>query len=725
MSFFEELKRRNVFRVGIAYLITAWLLLQVVDLVLENINAPDWIMQVFMLALAVGFPVTLVIAWAFELTPEGLKKEKEVDRSASITPVTGRKLDRTIIVVLVVALGYFAWDKVSHRPFSQETEPAVVQEVAPETPVTVETPDRKSIAVLPFANRSSREEDAFFAEGIHDDLLTSLAKVGDLKVISRTSVMRYRDTEMSIPDIAAELGVSAVLEGAIQRSADQVRINVQLIDAGSDEHLWAEFYDRALTAENLFTIQSEISREIVTVLSATLTDDESSRLAEQPTDSLEAYGEYVIGRQEMAERTNESLLRAQTHFEKAIELDPEYTLAYVGLADTLSLQVNYGELYVLDSYAPRQAALDKALALNANSGEAYTSLANLRQDQDKDDAAETLYQKAIELNPNYATAWHWYAVLLQELDRNEESLEKLDRALELDPNAPILGMNKAAALWSVQRREEAYAMNLRQLELTPELPNLYMQRAGFLGSEGRLGEAMLWVRAYAGLDATAADAAVQVCNMWTHLGDADEAERCYDAAEEAFPEASFGARMNLHSLRGDREKALELMHEIAKRYPFDGPKVGLGFNYMNVGDFEAARAIVDEHFSALAGNDPVEVTDQNDNRVGMAAQALWFTGERERANYLMDQLLAWHETQPPPRVGPIFIHATRGDAPAAIKALRTAMDNGWRFNWFWLRGPVLNGMLESPEWVDALTELEADIARQRRWYEEHQDQPVL
>ena len=284
MSFFEELKRRNVFRIGIAYLITGWVLLQVVDLVLENISSPDWVMQAFMLAVGVGFPITLLVAWAFEMTPDGLKKEKDVDRTSSITHVTGRKLDRAIIGILIIALGYFVFDKFGADSGLPQQQAGTGETLSPESEQSEpSTPDRKSIAVLPFANRSSREEDAYFADGIHDDLLTSLAKVGSLKVISRTSVMRYRGSGLSIPEIAAELGVTTVLEGGIQRSGEQVRINVQLIDASSDEHLWAENYDRALSAENLFAIQSEISREIVTALKTTLTEEEIERLTAQPT----------------------------------------------------------------------------------------------------------------------------------------------------------------------------------------------------------------------------------------------------------------------------------------------------------------------------------------------------------------------------------------------------------------------------------------------------------
>ena len=253
MSFLEELKRRNVFRVGLAYVVVAWIIAQVADLVLENIAAPDWLMKAILLLLALGLPLALIFAWAFEMTPEGIKKEKDVDRSQSITPQTGRKLNAFIMASLVIAVAYFAYDKFVSRPASESAKAESASKLAEDKPVVIEeAPMERSVAVLPFANRSNREEDEFFTEGIHDDLLTHLSKIGSLKVISRTSVLRYKNSEKSIPEIAAELKVTTVLEGGIQRSGDQVRINVQLIDARTDEHLWAEIFDRKLTAENLF-----------------------------------------------------------------------------------------------------------------------------------------------------------------------------------------------------------------------------------------------------------------------------------------------------------------------------------------------------------------------------------------------------------------------------------------------------------------------------------------
>jgi TolB-like protein len=245
MQLFKDLQRRNVFRVGLAYIVSSWLLIQVADLVLENIGAPDWVMQTIMLLLALGFPVVLFFAWAFEVTPEGIKRESEVDRSVSATHVTGRRLDRAILAVLAVALGYFIWESRFSDRDRGRVDPAPVQSAGQaepaaadaETPVGRAAADSRSIAVLPFENRSRLEDDTFFSEGIHDELLTNLARIGSLRVISRTSVMRYQDTLLSIPEIARELGVATVLEGAVQRAGDTVRINVQLIDAQTDEHL--------------------------------------------------------------------------------------------------------------------------------------------------------------------------------------------------------------------------------------------------------------------------------------------------------------------------------------------------------------------------------------------------------------------------------------------------------------------------------------------------------
>lgn len=273
-SIWGELKQRNVVRVAVAYAIVSWLILQLTDVLVPLLSLPEWVGGFVFLLLVIGFLLALLLSWAYELTPEGIKLEGAVDRSESSTPVAGRKLDFFIIAALSLALVFVVID----------------QYVLEESPPTAEVFESlRSIAVLPFDNRSAEQENAaFFADGIHDELLTRLAKIADLKVISRTSVMEYRDTTKNMRQIGAELGVGSILEGSVQRAGDRVRINVQLIDAQTDKHLWADTYERELNTTNIFSIQSEISIAIAKALRATLTPDEQERLVAVPTGSMQA-----------------------------------------------------------------------------------------------------------------------------------------------------------------------------------------------------------------------------------------------------------------------------------------------------------------------------------------------------------------------------------------------------------------------------------------------------
>ncbi len=320
MSIFRELKRRNVFRVGIAYVVTSWLLLQFADIVLENIAAPNWVMQVFMLALGLGFPLALFFAWAFELTPEGLKREHEVDRSESITHVTSRKLDFTIIGVMTIAIAYFLVDKFVWV----SEEPATTVAVSEERPI---------VAVLPFKATGS-DDGGFLASGLHDDLLTRLAKLDAFKVISRTSMMEYADTTKNMRQIGEELGAGYILEGGVQARGNRVRINAQLIDALADEHIWADTYDRELSAANLFDIQAELALAIAGQLETTLSESDRALMDEVPTQSTEAYNAYLRGL-ELRDRggfntTDSKAIIAA--FEQAVRLDHQFALAWAQLS---------------------------------------------------------------------------------------------------------------------------------------------------------------------------------------------------------------------------------------------------------------------------------------------------------------------------------------------------------------------------------------------------------
>ena len=604
---------------------------------------------------------------------------------------------------------------------------------------TQSEPPVYSIAVLPFRNRSAESEDAFFVDGIHDDIVTRLARLSSLeRVISRTSVERYRDTDKSMQQIGHELGVAIVLEGSVQRAGDRVRINVQLIDAATDDHLWVESYDRQLTVENLFAIQSEISREIVGALQLVLTDEENERLRAMPTTSFEAYGEFVLGRQEMDKGTTDSFSRAKVHFEKAIELDPNYALAYAALADALGQYSNNVGL-VNEFIAPRQKAVDRALALDPLSGEAYTSLGFLkRQDITAEyGEPETYFLKAIELSPNYARAYSGYALELTNNDRDEEALATIRKAVELDPMDPDLTAGLAIRLSSARLVEESEAVLLKGLERNPDYPLHYSYMGIHLASLGRIGEALQWHHAASRLDPSNVSFQTNECLLYLNLGDDQAAERCIDSFEQAYranERPSF--RWVLYDFRHQYQKAVDVLEQLAQQAEPNNADVmeyvmeRLGRRYLNTGDVDKARSIWQELAPELYGDEDVVVKPDDVAKTAYVAYTLHIDGELDRANYLFDQALdtmqSMHRLMGPGYVTlDIFIHVTRGEKQKAISALREAINEGWRYGWWRLNSPFYDSMRGEPEWIELLTELEADIARQREWYEKHKDDPLF
>jgi TolB-like protein len=382
MSFIDELKRRNVFRVGFAYVIVAWLLLQVADVVLDNIEAPTWVFQAILLVLVIGFPVALLFAWAFELTPEGLKREKDVDRSESITPITGRKLDFAIIAVLAVALVFFA----STHQWDSETGHA-------------ETAD-KSIAVLAFADLSPEGDQEYFSDGIAEALLNVLAKIPGLRVAARTSSFQFKGENRDVIDIGQQLNVAFVLEGSVQKAGVHIRITAQLVDASNGFHLWSETYDRELA--NIFAVQDEISAAIVGALKEHLGLQVEAVPPAITAANIEAHAAYLRGRYLVVQRTRATIERAVREYEKALMLDPDFALAHAELAmATLLLNRNlYGDLPVAEAIAKAALHADRARALDPNLAEAHAAAGRVFRVQWNLEEALTHFEQAIEINPN-------------------------------------------------------------------------------------------------------------------------------------------------------------------------------------------------------------------------------------------------------------------------------------------------------------------------------------
>jgi len=735
MSLYNELKRRNVFRVAIAYLAGAWLLIEVAGTLFPAFGVPDWAVRFVVIVLALGFLPALIISWAYELTPEGLKREKDVIRDTSITHVTAKRLDGITIGLIIVALTFILADRfwLSPRFAGQSTAPVEVvtdHEPTSEPEATESQFPPNSIAVLPFANRSANPDDAYFVDGIHDDLLTHISKIGAIKTISRTSVMQYRGSSKSIPEIAAELGVATVLEGGVQRAGDQIRINVQLIDARTDEHLWAEIYDRQLLTTNIFAIQTEIAEAIAETLRMTLSPREQQRIRSVPTESLAAYEAYLIGKQRLAKRTTQSLAEAEEYFRQAVELDPRYALAWVGLADTHMLQVWYSGLPERENFDKAKAAIDMALELDSDLGEAYASLGLLRGGMKDQEGAEQAFKQALELSPNYAPGHHWYSMLLADLGRWEERLVRMEAAVGLDPLSTNTRQNYAFSLREVGRVEEALEQLEIVLEIDPKFAAAHESIATIqwqvfnrfdIAAQGFVKVINLAPKNYS-------DTYVWLAQLYLDLGEPERASLLSDRATELRPDNNTTAwgRLLLHLYQqttgGRAEDAETFLAEPMGAAPWQSHfwAAQLRNQAMAEGRHDEALAIYSKHHPQLL-LDVEPVIDLNNYRAAIdLSLVLQMMGDQDRASMLLERSAAFIRGQP--RLGwwggywisDAQILALQGRKTKALAALRQAVDEGWRsLWWYYLQyDPNLESIRSEPELQAILDEIRTDMSAQ-------------
>jgi TolB-like protein/Tfp pilus assembly protein PilF len=731
MSFLEELKRRNVVRVGIAYAVGAWVLLQIFDVIGEILVLPEWGGKLILAMIIIGFFLALFFAWAFELTPEGIKREHEVDRTQSITPQTGKKLNNAILVLMAVAIAYLLFDKFylskQLTTIGAETAQATTQQPAeamPEASAPTAV-DRKSIAVLPFDNRSRLQEDEFFVEGIHDDLLTNLARIGSLKVISRTSVGKYKDTQKSIPEIATELGVATVMEGAVQRSGNTVRINVQLIDAHTDEHLWAEIFDRELTADNLFAIQSEISEEIAKALQATLSPDEQQRLNERPTENLAAYNAYLRGRQLMSRRNSADMDQAAREFQRAVELDPEFALAWVGVAETASLQSQYSDLGLAEAVESQLTATERALAIDDRLGEAYLGLAEFHSFHQRNTEADAAYRKAIELSPGYASAYHWYSNFLAQFpNRLSESLEVAQKALELDPLASIIQLSLTNKFIRLGRYDDAQRQLDRLAQLDPDFVPAFGVKADLAAQRGRFDEQIHWLRKSAEADPGRLTHYIPMMWAYVDIGDVqplDDIKRQMAAINENH--ALLGVADLVSSVHSaNYAAALESgrwAYERMGRPPF----FNFFFAYINTlkRDYGAAResfeAAMPGVFDRAQWRTAIEQQPDDACFVGWV---MMVTGDQQMGSDLARASLDYLQQELPGYIQ----HADRysldacylalGEPDKALSAIETRVDHKHYGSWWFMRQmPLYEPLWGNPRFEAAMQKIQDDIAVQR------------
>jgi TolB-like protein/cytochrome c-type biogenesis protein CcmH/NrfG len=732
LSFFAELRRRNVVRVGIAYVVGGWLLLQLTEVLSELLSLPKEIGPIVVAIVAIGFPIVLFAAWAFELTPEGVKREKDVDRSQSITPSTGKKLNNVILVLMALAIAYLLYDKFSgDRPDAVSTpavavaEPTATQETAP-APDSPAAPSRQSIAVLPFDNRSDQQSDAYFVEGIHDDLLTKLARIGSLKVISRTSVTRYQDTDTPIPDIARELGVATVMEGAVQRAGDTVRINVQLIDAATDEHLWAEIYDRELTTENLFAIQTEISEAIAAALQAELTPEEQQRINDRPTDNLAAYNAYLRGRQHVKSRDSISLEQAKLEFERALELDPEFAQAWVGVAEASFYSAGYGAMSMTEGMQIYTESADRALAINPDLGEAWAIKGSAAMMNSRWEVGESNFLRAIGLSPNDANVRKLYAeFLLQKYARLDDALVEIDKAIELDPFwavSRLVGARTLSRKRDFVSADQAYRF---ALEINPNSAAVTGNYADFLDDRlEELPKALSFAKRAVELDPGSPTALLALQSVYLALGDQENSASVRLQIESIGPDHfSLGlADTMLQAYQGNFAAASESgmwAAEKAGRFPIFLFVTGL--IQATDGKYERARQLMVEAYPQIM------VTGEWDwwipEHTKEACEAGWVlqrSGHEQMGTDLVAQSLAFVEEVVYPVVTDKHMPdldiclAAAGEAERAITALEQRLGHGhiedW---WFDRRHPAYAGIKDDPRFYAAWERVEQAVTLTR------------
>jgi TolB-like protein/Flp pilus assembly protein TadD len=704
-SLWNRLRRRKVVQWGIVYAAGAWGFLQGLEYVSEAFGWPGQLRQIAILALLIGLPIVLVLAWY-----HGDRGEQRVSRA-----------ELAIITLLFLVGGGIFW---RYDRASEEIPATRAPVAAPASQIT--TVDAgPSIAVLPFENRSKVEDEASFVDGIHDDILTQLSKVSALKVISRTSVEQFRDTRLTTKAIAEQLGVKSILEGGVQRAGDRVRINVQLIDANTDAHLWAETYDRELTAENIFAIQSEVAAAIAGALKAELTAGEKARVDAVPTQSIEAWESYQLGKQRMARRSSETLAEAEQFFRKAIELDPQFALAHVGLADVLRMQIGYSGAARAAALTRAEKSVAEALRLQPDLSEAWASAGGIAEDLRAFDDAEKKYRRAIEINPNNAAARHWYSNLLGTIGRLDESLEQIERAVALDPMSPVLRVVQGIVLAAQGRFLDAEKAYLKAMTIDPLLPGSYSLLSDLSAyALGRPADAVPLARKAMALDPGGPNGVVTLAVLLDDLGESPEAMRLTMDAVRRWPDSAMAQwpAAFLQASAGDWHAASQSARKALAIDPRDGNALYLlAVADLTKGDARTARARYAKAYPELLAPGPPRIDLSNSGVAPDLALVLLQTGEDARARQLLDGSEAAMRQLPRLGVGgfgitDVRIHALRGDKAKALAALREAEQAGWRGPFWRLyrdADPALASIRGEPEFKAVFADIERDMARQR------------
>ena len=658
-----------------------------------------WPLRDVFVAAFIGFPIALLVSWFYDITRRGLLRTPPVGADDS-------------------------FDKSLHtRDYLLFASLAAVWALAivfVHTPAPVD----KSIAILAFENPGQDPDNAMFAFGIRLDLQTQLQNITDLKIIARESSDRI-DSNMSIAEAGLKLGAAYIMKGSVERVLNRIRINVILIDAQNEQQTWVRSYDRELSANNWFDIRNEISSVITNSLQAQLLPAEQDSLTSVPTASFAAHQAYLLGQDRMANRSTAALAEAISYFQEAIDLDPDYALAWVGLADSLFLQMAIGGLPEEEEFPKIEAAIDKALELDDSLGEAYVTRGAVLWQKGESVAAAATVERALELSPSYPHAYRWYGIVLIDLGREEDALFYRRKAQALNPLSPIINMNVAISLSDLGRFDEALTQLKKVIEIDPSYPNAHEGvGSNYADVQGRMDQAVVSFRKAIALDPGQASSPRKLGFIYMNLGDTFKAEEWLRISAIVQP-LFFLSDMIMEPLylhRGDEEEALVYARkniEIESRGPYTLRT--LRNHDLRAGRDVEARAQYEQAYPELFQGGEPDIDGGNYLAAIDLSLVLIRNGELERANLLLSRSLEYLPSIP--RLGgmgrgygisDVTIYALQGKTDAALSALRKAIDNGWRSGWwFYLEhDPALDSIRDEPEFQAMLAKIKADMAAQ-------------
>jgi len=684
-SFIAELRQRKVFRVGLAYLVVAWVSIQAASIGLPAFGAPDWVLRVVILLFALGLPLALLLAWALDLTPDGVR----------VVPgrVGNKRMAGIAAALAALALAWYFLGQPALRRGASIPE--------------------RSIAVLPFVNMSGDAANDYFSDGLAETTLDMLSQVRDLKVIARTSSFAFKGRNTDMREIGRALGAAHLLEGSVQQAGDTVRITVQLIRASDGSHLWSRHFDRRIA--DVFRIQDEIATAVVQALQVALPASERARLVQPRTASVAAYQEYLHGIALLPDRKIAGMRTAAAHFERAIALDPQYARAYVAAHDTYHLLAQYASVTPRERERARRY-LDRALQLAPTLGEAHVARATALEDASRLVDAEREYRRGLDLAPGYASGWQWFGEFMAlQYGRYDEALPMLQRAFELDPLSPVIRGVRLFWLAQAGRTDEALALADQLIAERPDVPRSYDDRSVVHQERGDMVASLADLKTQDRLAPAAVGFRLHRCDALVDLGALDAARACIDglAALAGDNNDLHWARAKVALAEGDPARAAALLG--STRPPSERWQA---WTLVQAGEDQAALAIYRRLLPELFRAAPTVYPGLAQDAMG-AGIALMRTGDPAQGRRLLQAGQAALAGRPRAAlIGgrgwlDVVAQAQLGNADAAFAALQDGVEGGYCLGLAELdANPLLAGLRRDPRYARILAPARARAGAQ-------------